>query len=125
MIEHCRKAEVRLPKWPPFDADHLHSHARCPAAAQVAADGAFCWFARAQDAGAATEIGVASEQQGKGIGKQLMQAMFAHGRSLGCGEAWVLTGHDNAVARGLYAAVGGKEQAALLVSFRLQPQLPV
>lgn len=71
------------------------------------------------------EIGVASEHQGKGIGKQLMQAMFAHGRSLGCGEAWVLTGHDNAVARSLYAAVGGKEQAALLVSFRLQPQLPV
>lgn len=71
------------------------------------------------------EIGVASEHQGKGIGKQLMQAMFAHGRSLGCGEAWVLTGQDNAAARGLYAAVGGKEQAALLVSFRLQPQLPV
>ncbi|MGV3662190.1 MAG: GNAT family N-acetyltransferase [Prosthecobacter sp.] len=65
------------------------------------------------------EVGVATEHQGRGIGKQLMEAMFAHGRVLGCGEAWVLTGQDNAAARGLYAAVGGKEQAALLVSFRL------
>ncbi len=71
------------------------------------------------------EVGVATAHQGRGIGKQLMQAMFHHGRTLGCGEAWVLTGQDNAAARGLYAAVGGQEQPALLVSFRLHPERPV
>ncbi len=65
------------------------------------------------------EVGVATEHQGQGIGKQLMAAMLAHGRALGCGEAWVLTGQDNAAARALYGAAGGKEQPALLVSFRL------
>lgn len=65
------------------------------------------------------EVGVATHHQGRGIGRQLMAAMFAHGRSLGCADAWVLTGQDNAAARGLYAAVGGQEQPALLVSFRL------
>ncbi|MDP1586932.1 MAG: GNAT family N-acetyltransferase, partial [Prosthecobacter sp.] len=65
------------------------------------------------------EVGVAPAHQGQGIGKQLMEALFAHGRTLGCGEAWVLTESDNASARRLYAAVGGEEKPAVLVSFQL------
>lgn len=65
------------------------------------------------------EVGVAPPHQGQGIGRQLMQALLAHGRTLGCAEAWVLTGPDNEAARHLYTAVGGQEQRAVLVSFRL------
>lgn len=65
------------------------------------------------------EVGVAPAHQGHGIGKLIMQAILDHGRTLGCTEAWVLTGADNQPARALYAATGGKEQPATLVSFRL------
>ena len=68
------------------------------------------------------EVGVAPAYQGQGIGKRLLQALFAHGRDLGCGEAWVLTDQENAAARRLYAAAGGSETAdVVMVSFRLDP----
>ena len=55
------------------------------------------------------EVGVAPSHQGQGIGKALMTALLAHGRSLGCREAWVLTEADNVAAWRLYTAVGGAE----------------
>lgn len=55
------------------------------------------------------EVGTASTHRGQGIGKKLMATLLAHGRSLGCTVAWVLTETDNTAARALYAAAGGKE----------------
>jgi ribosomal protein S18 acetylase RimI-like enzyme len=67
------------------------------------------------------EVGVAPTHQGQGIGRQLMQALLARGRELGCREAWVLTDYTNAAARRLYASVGGVDapEPTLMVSFRL------
>lgn len=67
------------------------------------------------------EVGVAPTHWRRGAGRQLLQALFAHGRSLGCGNAWVLTESDNLAARRLYAAVGGAEapEPSVLVEFNL------
>lgn len=53
------------------------------------------------------EVGVAPTHQGHGIGKRLMARLLAHGRELGCGQAWVLTEQANGGAQRLYAASGG------------------
>lgn len=68
------------------------------------------------------EVGVASLHQGQGLGKALLKALFAHGRTLGCHEAWVLTEVENVVARGLYASVGGAEapQRPVYAMFELE-----
>lgn len=66
------------------------------------------------------EVGVASSHQGCGIGKQLMQTLLAHGRTLGCRESWVLTDAGNLSARRLYESAGGTEHSAILVSFQLE-----
>jgi GNAT superfamily N-acetyltransferase len=68
------------------------------------------------------EVGVAPTHQGRGIGKRLLAALFAHARELGCGEAWVLTGYDNTAARRLYAAAGGEEspEPTLMITFPLR-----
>ncbi|EYB67162.1 hypothetical protein DEIPH_ctg050orf0010 [Deinococcus phoenicis] len=55
------------------------------------------------------EVGVAPTHQGQGLGRQLMAALLAHARTLGCVAAWVLTETDNAVARRLYTSAGGLE----------------
>ncbi len=70
------------------------------------------------------EVGVAPSHQGQGIGKQLLQALFARGRALGCSEAWVATGEANTAARRLYAAASGQEEAMVYVTFRLAPEGP-
>ncbi|MDZ4286655.1 MAG: GNAT family N-acetyltransferase [Prosthecobacter sp.] len=56
------------------------------------------------------EVGVASTHQSRGIGRQVLAALLAHGRTLGCAEAWVITHQGNTPARRLYAAVGGAEE---------------
>ena len=65
------------------------------------------------------EVGVAPSYQGMGIGKRLLAALFAHGKSLGCAEAWVGTEESNVAARRLYAAAGGKEEMMVYVTFKL------
>ncbi len=65
------------------------------------------------------EVGVAPAYQRRGLGRRLMRALFDHGRTLGCREAWVLTEHDNAAARGLYADAGGVEQSISYFNFEL------
>jgi GNAT superfamily N-acetyltransferase len=70
------------------------------------------------------EVGVTPEHRQRGIGGRLLQALFARGRELGCGEAWVLTDWENGAARRLYASVGGREDppdGAVLVTFDLTP----
>jgi aminoglycoside 6'-N-acetyltransferase I len=55
------------------------------------------------------EVGTAPTHQGQGIGKRVMACLTAHGKSLGCKVAWVLTDTDNTAARALYKSAGGKE----------------
>jgi len=67
------------------------------------------------------EVGVAPPHQGQGIGRGLLAALFDHARALGCRAAWVLTDEGNEAARKLYAAAGGVEKPAVMVSFKLDP----
>lgn len=69
------------------------------------------------------EVGVAPSHQRQGIGKQLLQALFAHGRALGCREAWLGTEETNVAARRLYAAVGGQEEPMVYVTFQLTAEV--
>jgi ribosomal protein S18 acetylase RimI-like enzyme len=68
------------------------------------------------------EVGVAESHRCRGVGKRLLQALFARGRELGCDEAWVLTDQSNTGARQLYAAAGGHAapEPALLFAFQLR-----
>jgi GNAT superfamily N-acetyltransferase len=67
------------------------------------------------------EVAVAPTHQGQGVGRQVLLALLAHARTLGCQEAWVLTSYDNAAARRMYAAAGGAEEqeAPLMINFDL------
>jgi ribosomal protein S18 acetylase RimI-like enzyme len=69
------------------------------------------------------QVGVAPDLHRHGIATQLMQALFARGRELGCREAWLGTEHDNLAARGLYRALGGSEEDFVMVSFDLHDAL--
>lgn len=53
------------------------------------------------------EVGVAPSHQRRGIATRLMQAMFDHGRDLGCTTAWLGTERHNTAAMGLYKAIDG------------------
>lgn len=65
------------------------------------------------------EVSVSAALQRRGIAKRLMATLLAHGRALGCSEAWVATEFGNAAARGLYAALGGQEAPMLAVALPL------
>ena len=62
-------------------------------------------------------MGVAPDHQRKGLGKKLLRALFAFGRELGCGEAWVLTERTNRAATQLYSSLGGFEPPDETVMF--------
>jgi len=66
------------------------------------------------------EVGVAPAHRRQGIGRQLLRALFVHGKALGCSEAWLGTEATNLAARRLYAAVGGCEAPMVYVTFRLE-----
>jgi aminoglycoside 6'-N-acetyltransferase I len=70
------------------------------------------------------EVGVAPSHQSRGIGRQLLQALFARGRELGCEEAWLGTEPGNIAARRMYAAIGGQEAAMVYVMFPLTAEAP-
>jgi ribosomal protein S18 acetylase RimI-like enzyme len=55
------------------------------------------------------ELGVNAPAQRLGIGSALLQAIRHAGRQRGCLQSWVATEADNAAARALYRAAGGKE----------------
>jgi aminoglycoside 6'-N-acetyltransferase I len=65
------------------------------------------------------EVGVAPSHQRRGIGKQVLEALLAHARSLGCRDAWLGTEEDNVAARRLYASAGGKQASMVYVTFEL------
>src|ERR1700730_3671887 len=58
------------------------------------------------------EVGVAPTHQGQGVGRQLLDTLLAHGRTLGCRAAWVLTDGVNPPAEHLYESAGGVEAPA-------------
>lgn len=66
------------------------------------------------------EVGVAPAYQRRGIGRLLLDALLAHGRTLGCTEAWLGTEEDNMPARRLYESAGGKAEPFVLYSFPLE-----
>lgn len=70
------------------------------------------------------EVGVAPSHQRRGIGRRLLDAMLAHGRTLGCTEAWLGTEDDNEAANALYRSAGSKPEPFVLYSFPLKPQGP-
>jgi ribosomal protein S18 acetylase RimI-like enzyme len=68
------------------------------------------------------EVGVCPSHRNRGLGRRIIDCLLAHGRSLGCQEAWVLTDEDNEPARRLYAAGGGMEtrgSRVVMVTFAL------
>jgi ribosomal protein S18 acetylase RimI-like enzyme len=67
------------------------------------------------------EVGVAPSHQGRGIGGRVLRALLAHGRALGCTQAWVLTSPANADAVRLYTHAGGiaAEEPTVMYEFRL------
>lgn len=65
------------------------------------------------------EVGVALSHRRRGIGRRLLAALLAHGRVLGCTEAWLGTEHDNAPARALYEQAGSLAEPFVLYAFPL------
>lgn len=66
------------------------------------------------------EVSVAELHRGQGIAKRMLSAMLAHGRALGCVEAWVLTEEDNAAARNLYGSAEGASRNVVYFTFPLR-----
>ena len=56
-------------------------------------------------------LGVTPALFRQGIGRRIMDALFAWGRELGCNGAWVATEADNAPAISLYTSLGATRQA--------------
>jgi ribosomal protein S18 acetylase RimI-like enzyme len=54
------------------------------------------------------DIAVAPAARGKGVGRQLLNAVEAEARALGCGKVTLEVRSDNARAMGLYRSVGFK-----------------
>ena len=48
------------------------------------------------------EVGVAENYRRQGIARRMLELMLAHGKAIGCEEAWVGTEPDNLPARSLY-----------------------
>jgi GNAT superfamily N-acetyltransferase len=65
------------------------------------------------------EVSVALPHRQRGVGRQLVAALFTRGREFGCKEAWLGTEESNTAARRLYAPVGGVEQSMVYVTFDL------
>ena len=66
------------------------------------------------------EVAIAPTHQSQGIGRQLLALMLAHGRTLGCTEAWVGTEETNVHARRLYAGAdeAGTPEPFVMYTFR-------
>jgi ribosomal-protein-alanine N-acetyltransferase len=53
------------------------------------------------------ELGVAEAHRGRGVGRALVEGLWAVARDRGCRGMWVLTEEDNVAANKVYAAAGG------------------
>ena len=67
------------------------------------------------------EVGVAETHRRMGLGRRMLEALFAEGRTVGCVQAWVLADESNGVARALYAGAGGRaaREPAIMYEFPL------
>ena len=65
------------------------------------------------------EVGVSPKWQRQGIARKMLDEMFALGRSLGCGEAWVGTEIDNDPARRLYEGLGSEAETFVMYVYKL------
>lgn len=65
------------------------------------------------------ELGVAPSHRRRGIATLLLEAMLAHGRALGCTEAWLGTERDNLAARRVYESARGEAEAFVMYTWRL------
>jgi ribosomal protein S18 acetylase RimI-like enzyme len=63
------------------------------------------------------EVGVAPSHQRRGIASELIARLLAHGRVLGCTEAWIAADEDNGPARALYTHAGGHEEPVRAVIY--------
>ena len=63
------------------------------------------------------EVGVSPAHRRRGLGRMVVRALVAHGKALGCVNAWVLTDRSNAAAMRLYASCGGVEAPGDTVMF--------
>ena len=71
------------------------------------------------------EIGVEEPFQRRGVGRALVEEAKRWSAELGAGELWALTENDNAPARALYAATGGREETGLtMFEYGLKPVTP-
>jgi ribosomal protein S18 acetylase RimI-like enzyme len=68
------------------------------------------------------EVGVAPAYRRQGVATRLLDALFELGRTLGCGEAWVLTEPTNEPALALYRSAGGQSAKQMLFAFQLPPR---
>jgi aminoglycoside 6'-N-acetyltransferase I len=66
------------------------------------------------------EVGVASTHRRQGVARRMLEAMLAHGRALGCTEAWLGTEEDNVPARGLYERAGGDAEVFVGYTWRFR-----
>ena len=65
------------------------------------------------------EVGVAPAFQRCGIGRRMLQEMFALGRSLGCTEAWLGTEPDNLPERAFYDPIAEAAENMVMYVFKL------
>lgn len=65
------------------------------------------------------EVGVASTHRGQGIAGRMLDALFAHARTLGCIEAWLGTEEKNTAARKMYVRAGGFETPMIMCTFEI------
>ncbi len=68
------------------------------------------------------EIGVDEPFQRRGVGRALVEEAKRWAADVGSDELWVMTEDDNAPARALYAATGGREETCLtMFTYGLDP----
>jgi GNAT superfamily N-acetyltransferase len=71
------------------------------------------------------EIGVEEPFRRRGVGRALVEEAKRWAAGVGADELWVLTEDDNAPARALYAATGGREERGLtMFTYDLGPHQP-
>lgn len=65
------------------------------------------------------EVAVAPAFRRQGVARQMLDEMFALGRSLGCAEGWVGTEHDNVAAAALYESRESAPEPFVMYVFTL------
>ena len=69
------------------------------------------------------KVGVAAGYRRRGIARRMLAAMLAHGKAIGCEEAWVGTEFDNLPAKALYEERRGagddEAEQFVMYAFRL------